>query len=351
MGLNILLTSVGRRSYLVKYFKEALAKEKIEGQIFAANSSSLSTAFLEADGTIVTPLIYDDSYISSLLTFCKKNNVQAVMSLFDIDIPMLAKNKRVFESNGIQVLVVDYDMAVRCNDKYAMVNMLDNNGISVPKTYITIDDAISAIAKNELRFPVIIKPRWGCGSISIHFANSIEEMKVLYGITLRDINDSYLKYESSQSIDNAIIIQEVVQGDEYGLDVINDIHGNYINTIIKKKIAMRSGETDCAKTVVNEQLRDLGHQIAKVTRHPVIVDVDVILQDNQPLVLDINARFGGGYPFSHLAGVDLPRAVVRWLSGKDECDKFCKAKSGIIAQKDIQMVQYDMSIIKEMENE
>ena len=44
-------------------------------------------------------------------------------------------------------------------------------------------------------------------------------------------------------------------------------------------------------------------------------DVDVIMNpDNMcPYVIDMNARFGGGYPFSHLAGLDLPRAVVEWL--------------------------------------
>ena len=58
--LNILFTSVGRRSYLVKYFKDALANR---GLIHVANSSEISPAFLVADKHVITPLIYDKGYI------------------------------------------------------------------------------------------------------------------------------------------------------------------------------------------------------------------------------------------------------------------------------------------------
>ena len=36
--MNILLTSAGRRTYLVEYFKEALQMAGVEGQVHTANS-------------------------------------------------------------------------------------------------------------------------------------------------------------------------------------------------------------------------------------------------------------------------------------------------------------------------
>lgn len=48
--------------------------------------------------------------------------------------------------------------------------------------------------------------------------------------------------------DEPIIYQEVMTGEEYGLDVLNDLNGNYIKTFAKQKVTMRSGETDLGRT-------------------------------------------------------------------------------------------------------
>ena len=45
--------------------------------------------------------------------------------------------------------------------------------------------------------------------------------------------------------------------------------------------------------------------------------VDFLIVDDIPYILELNARFGGGYPFSHMGGCDLPRAIVEWVSGRE----------------------------------
>lgn len=41
-----------------------------------------------------------------------------------------------------------------------------------------------------------------------------------------------------------ILIQEKLTDNEYGLDVINDLEGNFVAVFVKQKMAMRIGETD-----------------------------------------------------------------------------------------------------------
>ena len=62
--MNVLLTSVGRRAYMVKYFKKAVGTD---GKVIVSNSDENSVAFRYADKSYVSPLIYDKAYISFLL--------------------------------------------------------------------------------------------------------------------------------------------------------------------------------------------------------------------------------------------------------------------------------------------
>ena len=122
------------------------------------------------------------------------------------------------------------------------------------------------------------------------------------------------------------------------MDIIHDLKGNYCNTIVKKKIAMRSGETDCAEVIRNCELEKLGKRISKKIKHIANLDVDVFMVGETPYLLEMNARFGGGYPFSHFAGIDLPRAIVKWLKNMEIEDELIVKRYNVFAQKDIRMI-------------
>ena len=336
--MNILLTSVGRRTYLVNYFKEALAGK---GKVFVSNSSAMSPAFLAADQSVVTPKIYDENYIEFLLDYCKENDISAIISLFDIDLPVLACNKAKFEDIGTKVIVSDYPVVNVCNDKWEMYNFLKKNGFAQPITHIQIEKVLQDIGGGKMVYPVMIKPRWGMGSIAVYEAENEQELISFYNKCQRDIEKTYLKYESAQAIGESVLIQQKVAGQEYGLDIINDLKQNYVHTVVKKKLAMRAGETDCAETVCDEKLADFGAKVSTCMRHIANLDVDVICKDGNCYILDMNARFGGGYPFSHLAGVNLPLAIVKWLEGKTVKFDILQEKYGVVCHKDIDMVKLD----------
>jgi carbamoyl-phosphate synthase large subunit len=121
--------------------------------------------------------------------------------------------------------------------------------------------------------------------------------------------------EASADLERCLIAQEKVAGDEYGLDVVNDLCGRYVTTFVKRKMAMRAGETDKAITVDHPQLKAIGQQIGEALKHVGNLDCDVFVDGHRYWVLELNPRFGGGYPFTHRAGVNLPAALIAWAQG------------------------------------
>jgi len=334
-SMNILLTSVGRRSYLVRYFKEAVGEN---GEVHVSNSNAITPAFIYADKSVVTPLIYENGYIPFLLNYCIKNQINAIISLFDIDLPILSANRQSFEDIGVQVIVSDEAVISICNDKWETYNFLINNGFNAPKTYVSLETVLKAIKTGQIQFPVILKPRWGMGSIAVYEVKNEHELEVFYNKAISNIMGSYLKYESQVNLEKCVIIQEKLGGQEYGLDVINNLEVVYQNTIVKKKYAMRSGETDCAETVDSPELKALGKAISEKLHHVANLDMDVFVDNKKPFILEMNARFGGGYPFSHIAGVNLPLAIVKWLRSEEVDVSMLTEQTGILAHKDIEIV-------------
>ena len=273
-----------------------------------------------------------------MLDYCQENAIDIVISLFDIDLFMLARHKKEFEEIGTKVIVSDPQIVEVCNDKWKTYNFLKDNGFHAPLSFLNMDEVIDKIATGELSYPIVVKPRYGCGSISVAIAYDEEDLRYLTKKANEDIANSYLKYESAVT-EEKVIYQECLKGQEYGADIINDFHGETQNVIVRKKLAMRSGETDIAQLVDEPIIKDELLRLGKITKHIANMDCDVFLVDGVPYVLEMNARFGGGYPFSHMGGCNLPKAIVDWARGKTVDKSVISAKTGITGYKEIYITE------------
>lgn len=314
--MNILLTSIGRRSYLVDYFKQALNSD---GLVLGANSDTDTSAMYLVDKAFKVPFVNSKDYIPEILNICTQENVGLVVSLFDIDLPYLAAAKDKFEALDICLAVSDKNIIDIANDKWQTYRFLLENKLPTPLTYKNLNSFESALKSDKVNFPVMVKPRWGMGSLSVYKASNLEEAQFFVSYCKSAISSSYLNILSNE-LDESVLIQEFISGKEFGIDVFNDLEAKNLVTVVKEKLAMRSGETDVAVVVDNPSVYKLASQVGEKLKHIGNLDIDILLDDNNhPFVLEFNARFGGGYPFSHLAGVDFP-ALLLQMAKKSEID-------------------------------
>jgi carbamoyl-phosphate synthase large subunit len=324
--MNVLLTCAGRRSYAVDAFRQALNGR---GQVFACDCSADAPALHLADQAFVVPHTEDKGYIEALLGLCKLHRVGLLIPALEPELPLLAAHHARFAAVGTTALVSSPAVIATCYDKLAAARFLAGCGVAAPRTFCSFDHALRAVSHGEVSFPLVVKPRWGVSSIGIGFAENDEELTRCVARARQQVRNSFLARASAADPECDILIQEQLLGNEYGLDVINDLKSRYVCTFARRKLRMRAGQTDRAMTVREESLETLGRRIAENLGHVGLLDCDVFLTPGGSSVIDLNPRIGGGYPFSHAAGANFPAALVAWVLGKEPDAAWLRVKSNV----------------------
>ena len=312
--MNVLITCAGRRSYEIAAFRQAVGTG---GLVLACDADPNAPAIWMADAAFMVPRIADPGYVDELLKLCAQHAIGLVVPSFEPELPVLAARRAEFAVLGTTLLVSTPEVIATCYDKMKTTAFLAECGIRSPRSYLSLEGARAALRGGELAYPVMVKPRFGVSSIGNHFADNEEELAFFFGQCRKQIAATFLAASSATDPDTAVLIQESIQGDEYGLDIVNDLVGDYACTFVKRKLRMRAGQTDRAVTVDEPRLEAVGALIATRLGHCGILDCDAFIDREGICVLDLNPRFGGGYPFSHLAGANVPAALIAWAGGTD----------------------------------
>ncbi|TDB02894.1 ATP-grasp domain-containing protein [Halomonas marinisediminis] len=326
--MNILFTCAGRRNYLIAYFRTAL---RGTGRLVAADCSAYATALQEADEAVIVPRVDDPGYIDELLSLCVKKQISLLVPLNDHELPLLAREQKRFAAMGTRVLVSSPEVVELAADKLATARFAERIGLLAPKTYLSLEAALKALESHEVQFPLIIKPRWGSASLGVERVEDRETLELAWRWSQHRFPALGLRQASSTG--SGLIIQSMLPGQEYGLDVVNDLSGYYRTTFVKRKLAMRSGETERAITESNPLLKAVGERLGQALGHIGNLDCDLFFDGQQAYLLELNPRFGGGYPFSAEAGADVPAALIAWAQGREPASRWWDLRAGVCAAK------------------
>lgn len=311
--MNILILSCGTRNKIIQYFKKELEGK---GSVIATDCSNLAPALYEADKHYIVPRMDDDKYLDEILSLCKENNIKAVLSLIDPELSFLAKHKQTFLSVGTVPIISDYEIIEMCFDKIKMYQFLLNNGFKTPKSYLNKEEFYSDVKAGLINYPVFVKPVKGSASINISKVQFKEEIELLFS-----------------RFDN-LMIQEFIDGTEYGADVYIDmISGEPVAIFTKEKIKMRAGETDKSVSIKDQQLFDLISNFVKKAGFKGIIDIDIFKVNGEYYISEVNPRFGGGYPHAYESGVNVPEMVINNISGIENATQRNLYEEGITMMK------------------
>ena len=315
--MTILILSCGTRNKLVRFFKKTLHGCPEGGRVIAADASPWAPALYEADAYYLVPPISDPGYPTRILEICRKEGANALLPLLEDELDLMAENRKLFEENGITVLVSEAETVALCRDKYRFFQHMEACDIPVLPACISLEAFEKAKRDGKMGFPVFVKPVDGCGSVGIS----------------RVENDAMLKalWESSPI---PLLIQQFAQGEEIGADIYVDLISHRPAAVFtKKKIRMRAGETEKAISFRDEALFELICRTAGALALRGPVDMDLFRIGGTYYVSEINPRFGGGYPHAWHCGVDFPALIVNNLRGLENPERIGNYEEGLCMMK------------------
>lgn len=309
--MNILFTSIGRRRYLLEYFREALSGT---GRIIASNTVA-THSFASADTGLISPPIADPGYLQFIRDTCTQYDIDMVIPLLDVDVAVLSRNRKIFDEMNVVLLGPPENRSEVCWDKYIGFQHLQQMNFPVPLSFVDTAEVSAALAAGELAYPLMLKPRKGMGSAGVILVRDASEFEYHYPRLVRTINEWSFYPDGEIQPGAEVMIQQAVVGTEYGLDILGDLNGQPLVVVPKEKLNQRGGETESATIIADPHLEDLGMRLAEMVGHCGNLDVDIIKHDSGYSVLDLNCRFGGQYPFAHLSGVNFPRVLIDLFNG------------------------------------
>lgn len=292
---NILILSAGRRVELVQAFSAELKTRYAGGLVFAADMNpAYSAACHVADGYFSVPKVTFGDYTDKLIDLCLTHKIGLVVPTIDTELLPLSLEIERFAEKGIHLILSSAEIVGLCRDKRKTSVLFESIGLPYPEIY----------SRDAIRFPCFAKPYNGSCSIGAEVIASPD------GLTNKVLNDESLIFQ--ELIDRSFI--------EYTVDAYYNRLGKICCLVPRERVEVRGGEVSKGVTRKNQVYEYLLPRLSllKGVRGCITLQLFAKPDTEQYYALEINPRFGGGYPLSYSARANYPGWLIdEYYFGKD----------------------------------
>lgn len=286
---NILITSASRRVSLVKAFAKELKAIDNNGKVYVTDAfPKLSAAAQVAHKAFEVYKINNSAYIDLLLEICAQNNISLIIPTLDTELLGLSENRKKFSDINVQVVLSSQDFIKTCDNKLNTHRLFKELNVSVAEVY----------TKQNYELPLFLKPKVGSSSINNYIITSKDQ------ISKHHFQNEGLQF--FEYLDHGLY-------DEYTCDLYYNKSSELKCVIPRKRIETRGGEISKGLTRKNEVKAFVDEKFAhlKGARGCITLQLFMHKKNNTIKGIEINPRFGGGFPLSYLAGGNYPKWIIQ----------------------------------------
>jgi carbamoyl-phosphate synthase large subunit len=245
-----------------------------------------------SDQRVLVPPGLAGEFPDSVLNWCRRFAVDVLFPTVDVELPVLAARRDEFAGAGVALASPSLPTLETCLDKLLLAQRCADV-LPVPRT-----DLLGPAAAVGREYPVVVKPRRGAGSRGISFVESEAELLAL-------------------GTDDARLVQDMLPGDEYSIDVFADLDGHVVAAVPRSRLRVDSGVSIAGNTFHDQELEQAARRVATAIGLTTVANVQLRRdRDGRAALLEVNPRFPGAMPLTVAAGVDMPSLTLNAVLGR-----------------------------------
>lgn len=318
---NLLLSCAGRRVELLQIWERTFRELGMESFVLATDAQPFAPAFVRAQRQALVPRCTHPDFVPRLLKLCEIHQIRWIIPTIDTELPILAAARDQFEAIGVQVLVSDPETIEIAADKRNTHAWFVKNGFPTFQQCTPQE----ALDNPNWVYPCFVKPADGSRSVGAARIETREalETRLQSGCHANDI------------------VESLGEGVEVTVDAyVSPKTGKCLCVVPRRRLEVRDGEVSKGKTIDAPEIIELVRRVAEAlpgARGTICVQMFWHPETHQIQLMEINPRFGGGYPLTDAAGAHF----TRWMI---EEDLDLPVSAHELWTRNLVMLRYDQSV-------
>ena len=273
----------------MQIFQRSLEKLGLDTQVYASDMNpGMAPACHKADKCFQVPPCSAEYYIDELIEICQRHHIGVIVPTIDPELELLAANRERFEAVGTLLAEPDLEFIKICRDKRLTASFFPKIGIDVPKMF----------DKQHPVFPMFAKPYDGSRSINTH---AIMDERALTKEILADPK---------------LIFMEYIDPSEYKEFTVDMYFGQDFKVkgiIPRERVEVCSGEISKGVARKNYLVDFLKKNMSTMEGVRGCICMQLFFRESDMDIkgIEINPRFGGGFPLSFYAGANFAEYIIK----------------------------------------
>ncbi|MFG6121502.1 carboxylate--amine ligase [Thalassobacillus sp. B23F22_16] len=243
------------------------------------------------------PVFEEENYLATLTKLIREHSIDVLVPMEDETVELIINNRDKIGS--IKTLLPGYETFMLARDKGKTIKYAIDLGVSCPYTYFPNNIADLEKLKDEINYPVIIKPRMSSGSRGLSYVENKKEL-----IT---------KYKEIHSIYPLPIIQQYVSGNYKKIQILlmtDEDHKVKASCTYQgiREFPVDGGPVTLWKTVELPEIENQTIEFMEKINWVGFAEVEYIVDYNtgKHFLMEINPRFSANIALAVNVGIDFP---------------------------------------------